>query len=273
MNDQEIFHSFINEGTFTCQMLSSGATQIRQANYSKKGLYFQAFTNLSTGFERIGKLIIISNYMLKNGGELPKSKYLKENVRHDLEKISIICKKIKLENSYIFSLQDNIDDPIYSKIFYVLSRFAKGDRYSNIDFLTDDRNYVDPIILWNKDIDQYLFETYISKKKKSTIKLNARIADKQMNNYSAVYHQSDDGKLIQDIYLGSLQTGITEAIVPLRQLYILKLIRYYVELLWAIEHDLRKSGINNIAFFGEIFGRFYNNDSYLKSQKNWEKFT
>ena len=32
-------------------MLGAGATEIRKANYAKKGVYFQSFTNLATGLE------------------------------------------------------------------------------------------------------------------------------------------------------------------------------------------------------------------------------
>jgi hypothetical protein len=49
-----IFRALLREAEFTKQMLASGATQIRAANYATKGIYFQAFTSLSTGIERIG---------------------------------------------------------------------------------------------------------------------------------------------------------------------------------------------------------------------------
>jgi hypothetical protein len=54
----EAFKALLKEARFTKEMLGSGATQIRKANYATKGVYFQAFTNLSTGLERIGKLCL-----------------------------------------------------------------------------------------------------------------------------------------------------------------------------------------------------------------------
>ena len=47
------FNALCNEASFTKDILGAGATQIRKANYAQKGMYFQAFTSLSTGLERI----------------------------------------------------------------------------------------------------------------------------------------------------------------------------------------------------------------------------
>ena len=271
MEDKEIFHSFINEASFTCQMLSSGATQIRKAIYSKKGIYFQAFTNLTTGLERIYKLIFICDYIIKNKRQLPTSKYLKENLRHDLEKLHLICTKIKELNQFGFNFQNELNEEIYTRILYVLSCFAKGDRYSNIDFLTNDRNYIDPIVSWNANVDQYILEHFISNKLKEKIEANAQIVSKQMNDISAVYYQADTGNIVRNVYEASKMTSINNVVAPIRQLYVLKIIRFNVELLCAIEHKARDLGI--IPYFGEIFARFINDDSFLKSQKDWEKFT
>jgi len=39
----EQFKSLLKEAQFTKEMLGSGETQIRKANYAKKGAYFQSF--------------------------------------------------------------------------------------------------------------------------------------------------------------------------------------------------------------------------------------
>jgi len=55
----KLFLALNREAHFTRDMLAAGATEIRKANYASKGTYFTAFTTLSTGFERIGKLCLI----------------------------------------------------------------------------------------------------------------------------------------------------------------------------------------------------------------------
>jgi hypothetical protein len=68
----QTFIALVNEAEFTKEMLGAGATQIRQANYATRGIYFQAFTSLATGLERIGKLCLmelVGSQAMKSGEE------------------------------------------------------------------------------------------------------------------------------------------------------------------------------------------------------------
>ena len=47
--DNDYFDALCKEAQFTVEMLCSGYTEIRKANYAKRGVYFQSFTSLSTG--------------------------------------------------------------------------------------------------------------------------------------------------------------------------------------------------------------------------------
>jgi len=76
---KETFKALLKEAQFTKEMLGSGATQIRKANYATKGVYFQAFTNLSTGLERIGKLCLMLDHYIETNGKFPDSKYFKRS--------------------------------------------------------------------------------------------------------------------------------------------------------------------------------------------------
>ena len=53
----ETFRALLEEATFTKEILASGVTQIRKANYTRKGVYFQCFTNLSTVFIGFSKTL------------------------------------------------------------------------------------------------------------------------------------------------------------------------------------------------------------------------
>jgi hypothetical protein len=72
------FQALANEAEFTKEILGSGATQIRRANYASKGIYFQSFTSLPTGFERIGKPCLMLDYYIKNNGNFPNLQYMKK---------------------------------------------------------------------------------------------------------------------------------------------------------------------------------------------------
>jgi hypothetical protein len=68
---------------------------------------------------------------------------------------------------------------------------------------------------------------------------------------------------------GSFRTGMFEAVAPLRQLYVLHVIRYFTELLLSL-HDLMRSD-EDLPSFSEVFALFYNSDRYMRTRKAWEK--
>src|SRR2546421_11263019 len=80
----ETFNALVKEAQFTKEMLGAGATQIGKANYATKGIYFQAFTSLSTGLERIGKLCLLLGHYIRTDGEFPSMGYMKNEIGHQL---------------------------------------------------------------------------------------------------------------------------------------------------------------------------------------------
>jgi hypothetical protein len=78
------FHALANEAAFTMEMLGSGVTQIRKANYASKGVYFQSFTSLSTGLERIGKLCLMLDHYINHHGAFPDATFMKEEICHKI---------------------------------------------------------------------------------------------------------------------------------------------------------------------------------------------
>src|SRR5438874_12547315 len=93
------FNALNKEAQFTKEMLGSGATQIRNANYASKGVYFQAFTSLSTGLERIGKLCLMLDHYVSHGRQFPDANYMKDEVGHNLTVIYNLSKKIISQRS------------------------------------------------------------------------------------------------------------------------------------------------------------------------------
>ena len=102
--DNDYFDALCKEAQFTGEMLCSGYTEIRKANYAKRGIYFQAFTSLSTGIERIGKLCYLLIYAIEHGGSFPTDNDLKNVFRHDIIKLYklILEFKISMISNMIF---------------------------------------------------------------------------------------------------------------------------------------------------------------------------
>lgn len=265
------FNALVKEAQFTKEMLGSGATQIRGANYATKGGYFQAFTSLSTGLERIGKLCLMLDHYVETQGRFPDFKYMKNVIRHNI--LLIYQKSMSIINDRSISLNHlgNLDGTIHQNILTVLSDFAEGDRYSNIDLLVRSTRQSDPIASWFETVDQVIFQSCVSTKKKATIAHNARIVNQMIGSFSSVLHSSEAGTEITDAEEASYRTGMWKVVAPYRQLFVLQIIRFWVELVWGLQDKAMAIGNEDIPFLSEIFAPFYNADSYFRTRKTWDK--
>ena len=148
------------EGLLAQACLCNGLTALRQANLGdKKGRFYSAFFELSIGFERLLKLILILDHMAKNKLEPPSSKYI-EDFRHDLMQL-FDATKIACTARGLTFLDDFPTDSLSIRILEFLNRFADtGGRYSNINKLTGHKRQAsaDPIVKWGEIASRIMFE-------------------------------------------------------------------------------------------------------------------
>jgi len=265
------FSALLREAEFTREMLGSGATQIRNANYATKGIYFQSFTNLSTGLERIGKLCLMLDHYIETNGKFPDHEYMKKEIGHKISRIYTNSMSVINNRSISLDYLINLDAPIHQNILCVLSDFAEGDRYSNINLLVGGGRQSDPIASWFQQVDQVIFTTNVSAKKKAKIDHNANVISQMIGGYTRVLHSSENGTEITDVQEASYRTGMWKAVAPYRQLFVLQIIRFWVELLTSLQYVAMANGSQDIPFFSEVFAPFYNDDSYFRTRKTWEK--
>jgi hypothetical protein len=269
----ETFNALNKEAQFTREMLGSGATQIRNANYASKGIYFQAFTSLSTGLERIGKLCLMLDHYIDQNGKFPDFKYMREEICHNIVAIYEKSTSVAVKHSISMKFLQGLSDPIHQAILSVLSEFARGDRYSNINLLVGGGRQTDPIASWFEQVDRPLYETRVSQRKKDTIRNNSLAVASMLGQHAMVLHTSEMGEEITDIEKASHMTGVYKAVAPYRQLCVLQVIRYWVELLSSLQYIAMGAGSQDIPFFTEIFAPFFNDDAYIRTRKTWEKLS
>lgn len=264
--------AFLNEASFTKQILGLGATRIRKANYAFKGIYYEVFTCLTTGLERIGKICIILDYYIQNSGSFPDAGYLKREIGHNLTKLYEKAILIKQNYNFIFEYKNDLNDEIYKNILSILTDFAIGDRYSNINLLLNTSNQSDPIRRWVLEVDNYIYDNYVNINKKRMIDSSAKAAKILLEPFSCLHFIAENGDDIFDIEQASFLTGKQEAVAPFRQLFILQIIRFWAELIEKLQYEAQKvnPSVFEIPYFNEIFAGFYNNDSYFKSRKTWD---
>lgn len=264
-------NALLREAQFTKEMLGTGATQIRMANYATKGIYFQAFTSLSTGLERIGKLCLMLDHFIETGGTFPTLREMKQQIGHKLDLLYTRSQEVIQKRSIELRFTKDLSAPVHQAIVRVLHDFAEGDRYSNIDVLLGGCSSTDPIARWFNEVDMPLYSTRVPQRKKDEIERNARMGAQLMGAFSSVLHTSETGDEITDFEEGSKRTGVWEAVAPHRQLAVLQVIRYWTELIGWLERSAQALPGEDIPFFGEVFAMFYNDDAYLKTRKTWEK--
>lgn len=261
------FIALLKEAQFTKELLGAGATGIRRANYATKGVYFQSFTSLSTGLERIGKLCLMLDHYIETDGSFPACKYLKDDIGHNLAVLQ--QKAIEVVVRRNLSIQ-HPSEPTHQAIVRLLSAFAEGDRYSNINLLVGSKRQSDPIAAWFTQVDMPLFESRVTEKKKQKIAGNAQAIARIASSFMQVLHTSETGSEITEVEEASQRTGIYKAVAPYRQLYVLHIIRFWSELLIELQYIAQRLGKDDIPFFSELFAAFRNDDMYMKTRKTWD---
>ncbi len=243
--------------------------QIRRANYATKGTYFLALVSLSTGIERLGKLSLMLDHYLEYG-KFPDLAHLKRQIGHRLlllyERTDALVTRRGLQLKYC----QRLSDPLHRAILDCRHRFAEGDRYSNIDLLVGGPSKIDPVLLWHKKVDMPLFKKHVSPARKARIKSNARAIAQMVGDHTMIVHNSETGDMISGIEDASYRTGVFESVAPYRQLYVLQIIRYWVEVLSELEDPAMQIS-DDIPRFSEVLGIFRSDDNYFKSRKTWER--
>lgn len=264
------FIALAKEASFAYEILSSGVTLLRKANYAKKGIYFQSFINLTVGLERLGKLCVMLDYYIENSGSFPNEKYLKKRIGHDIEKLFNKANEIRKKRDYVFKFGNYFNDDLHKNILNILKDFAMKDRYENFDILLNPSENKNLIERWFNQVDMPLFIKHVSKMKKLKIEYNAYMIHQMSSKFTVVDFIAEDNSNIDEVFEASLRTGIYESVGVYRQLYVSHIIRFMTELLWELQSDAQKLGKEDIPFFSDNFGCFYNDDSYLRTRKTYE---
>lgn len=174
------------EGLLAHACLCNGLTALRRANLGdKKGFFYSAFFELSIGFERVLKLVLILDHMTHNKLVPPDSKTV-EDYGHKLcfllEATKAVCATNGVTELGAFSA-----DSLPIVILGFLDDFAHpGGRYSNINKLTGHRyqSKADPILQWGKIANRIIHE-HATHKERQRAELNGQIASAAFGDAAA----------------------------------------------------------------------------------------
>lgn len=175
------FGLLLQEGHLTRSCLMSGFGFLNRADYrEKKGAYYSAFFQLSIGMERLFKIAYILNFKLENDMRLPVDKDLRK-LGHNLKDMYEVCAGFRKPSQY-FRKPGSLEYDVLS----VLSDFANGARYHNLNELSGGRKLDDPLQAWQM-VHNKVSEQELSSKRRENI---ARRVYAHCDKYK-IFHYSE----------------------------------------------------------------------------------
>lgn len=148
------YRMLIQEGHLTKSSLLGGLDSIRNANIDdrRRGLFYSGLFELSTGFERLMKVVFILDYKIKNNLKSPTFNEV-NGYGHKVDKLFGKCSEILVEAG--LSTETTLNEH-QRKIISTLSNFAKASRYHNLDVVTGSKKQnADPIVQWVSIIEDF----------------------------------------------------------------------------------------------------------------------
>jgi hypothetical protein len=152
----------MQEAVLTNSSLLSGFEYLINGGFDAKGkgAYYAAFFDLTIGFERLMKLAIITDHMVKNDFNAHDPEKLKRKFGHNL--LKLINKNSEICNEYGVSFPEIKSGDINHQIIRFLTDFADAQkgRYFNI---TNTNHVDDPIAKWKEILQEVARQDFSEK--------------------------------------------------------------------------------------------------------------
>ena len=173
--------ALLREAALIRQLLGSGVTALGRADYAEIGEYYIAFFGLSTGLERLAKLIVVADYAISNGGQFPKQA-LVCNYGHNLKQLADAVDQLAQKQKL------NLDYPrpatvISAKMIECLHAFADANRgrYANFATLGDPNlGAEEPIKKWWNEVAELILKEHYDREAKERDNAQAKIMEQML---------------------------------------------------------------------------------------------
>jgi hypothetical protein len=262
------------EASLVSQIIGSGITALGKASYgSGLGEYYTAFFGLSIGVERLAKLILVADYAIENGGNLPNQAIVK-NYGHGLvtlvERVEDISKKRGLSEE-----NPRPKNPICKAVVECLDNFANASkgRYANFEEIGNpsfDRSHEPVNKWWTEVVEPILDKHYRGKAAEKGVKERAKAIDEMLGNRALVLHTSETGDLMQSVAVASERTGQTKSAQKYGRYYTLLVVRWMAEVFSEMTSAAGyKPSLECLFGHHKFFQTYTVEDSFLLTRKVW----
>jgi len=264
------WRALMREAQLSAEQIATGVTVLGRANHAQVGLYSQAFFGLSIGLERLGKLIIIADHAIRNGGSFPTDADLKQ-IGHDLRKLLPRCeaigRTIKTDRSYA----SRPTDPIHQGVEITLSEFATKSRYYNLTYIAGSAGgQFDPISTWWEHVAKPICDRHYSESQRRKDEAQAAIMEKLLESHSMVLHHTEEGAEINDLGTFFARAGVTAVVQKYGRFYTLQIVRWLSSIMSELSHrGAYEKRIEPLLGLDEPFSIFRCDDRYFLNRKTW----
>lgn len=231
-----------------------------------KGHYYTSFFQISIGLERLLKLILISDHMLKNSYQPPNIKDIK-NFGHDLISLYNKSKIISSESSYKFLLQELKDNSIRKNILIFMNSFAEATgRYHNISSISK-ASEVDPLDQWKNIINQIACEDF---SESMMCRIETKVFER-LNPKLQIQDIAEDTGYVNGVYRYVLESKANYYAVWNTLELIKPLIKLLVEISSKANNSNQTPGnyYPHIPYYDEIFLILYTDRKDALRRKQW----
>jgi len=226
-----------NEGHLFHACLTQGLTALRNARVDKKGNVYVAFFQLSIGFERLMKVCLIMDHMVKNRLGLPNAADVR-NYGHDLLKLFDILRGIEVTNG-TRPLDTVATNSIEWELLQYLSEFGMQSRYFNLNELSSGKATENPLSHWKHVFERILREDVPIEDQNRVVAISTAAAE-AIRSFTIVLANDEAGNPI-DVLDAMAQPQIDDLTAPYAVWHLLALVRPFVDVL--VDLRLRLGGI------------------------------
>lgn len=264
--------AIIREAQLAAGQICYGANALGKANHAETQFYAQAFFGLSIGLERMGKLIFLADYAIRNGGTFPNDDKELRRLGHDLRVLLPNCEVIAKTLNPNRGYAQRPVDPINEAAVEVLALFATKLRYYNLGFLAgtagDQR---DPIAMWWEKVAMLICQRHYTERQRQKDEAWGAFLDHSIGDSVMIRHTAEEGHPIDTLSAMHMRAGATSVVQKYGRMYVLQVVRW----LESIMHDLSNKGayersIRPLLGMYEPFRIFHNDDKDLRNTKTWQ---
>jgi len=264
------WHALGTEAELAGSQIALGVTALGRANHTRLGDYTIAFFGLATGLERLGKLIVIADYAIRNQGKFPDDKFLKDKFRHNLALLLDHCEVVSGTRPSEYSKRPK--GKVHQGIVQTLSEFARHTRYYNLDLVTVGRVPIpeEPVGAWWKRVGEPILSQHYTPRQSEKDKAIAAALDKTCGANALIRHESETGEPINDLAALVRRDGASRVVQKYGRLYVLQIVRWLSFLLADLAHEAAYTHrIEPLLGVEEPFHLFWNDDRYFLTRKTW----